>query len=121
MAAVITIPQTTLPVGPGSVQSNNVPNDVFQYFIRLTQVAWPHAGDLAFVYQCEVSQDNGQSWSTSSAGDVYDAPIPARGTVPANEIRIACPIPNVGNNQRRLRFSYDFAKTLTVSGTVEAN
>jgi hypothetical protein len=123
MATVVTIPQTTVPAGPLTLGPANVNSTVKQYVLTVNQIAWPNAGDLAFTYQCDVSLDSGATWINPppSAGNVYDVAVPAKFGNPANQFKIVCDIPGVGNANRKIRFTANFAKSLTVSGTLAAN
>jgi len=121
MATISTIPQMSLAAGEHDFGPFNVASNVSQYVITLNQISWPNAGDLAFDYSCDVSQDNGQTWATVSSGNVFDNAIPAKFGNPAGQFKIVCDIPGVGNNKRDIRFASIFAKTLTISGTLAAN
>jgi hypothetical protein len=122
MTVVATLPQTTVPAGPGSLTSGVLAASAAIYIAKLQQVTWPHAGDKAFDYVCDVSLDGGATWLAQppSSGDVYDGAIPSRNGSTADQIVIACQLPDVGNANRKLRLSYNLAKALTVSGTLEA-
>lgn len=120
MAIILTIPQVTLPVGPGSRTSPAIPAGAVEYVIHLQQVGWPHVGDKAFDFVCEVALD-GVNFQPLCSGDVSDASVPSRNGSTLDSFNIAVgPIPGVGTVGRKLRFSWDFAKSLTISGTLSA-
>jgi hypothetical protein len=119
MAQLRSIPQTTFPAGPFTVGPDNVAGSIKQYAITLDISLFPFTGGTAFTYSCESSQDNGQTWTPETSGDVLDAPIPAKFGNPANRLAIVCPIRGTGG--RRVRANLVFAKSVTLSGTIAAN
>jgi hypothetical protein len=123
MSIVFTLAQTAVPVGPRTLGPASVGAGVSQYVMTINQIAWPNAGDLAFTYSCDVSLDGGATWinPAPSSGDIFDSNVPARRGNPANQFKIACDLPGVGNPNRKVRFVANFAKGLTISGTLEAN
>jgi hypothetical protein len=119
MATLFTLPQTTMTPGEHDFGPFNVAGSVNQYVITLTQVGWPGAGDTAFSYSCDVSLDNGTTWISEAANTVLDNPIPAKFGNPANTMKIVCNIR--GSGARRVRMLTNWAKSLTISGTIAAN
>ena len=119
LATVLTIPQTTLSSPTGSVQTNNISSSVSQYVATLDQINWPFAGDLAFFYALDYSNDNGKNWQTLTIADVWDVPETIRGQS-GNKFMVIASVPEVGNNGRRLRFRWFNCKPgITVSGTLQ--
>jgi hypothetical protein len=115
MAVVITLPQTDVPAGPGSVASGSVPVNVVKLDAVLQQVAWPLAGDKALDYVIEQSNDGGATWLPLCFGDMTDV------AAVASTIRFGCTLRNVGLSGRRVRLSWNLAKALTISGTVSTS
>jgi len=123
MATVATIPQTTVAAGARTFGPASINSAVSQFLITITQVSWPHAGDQAFSYVCDVSLDGGVTWlnPAPSSGTVADAIVPARNGSTLNTFKIGCDIPGAGNANRRIRLTTVFSKSLTISGTIAAN
>ena len=122
MAVIAVIPQTTIAAGPLKFGPGPVSSAASQFVITVVQVAWPNVGELAFDYVCDVSLDGGATWVNPppAGGNVFDTMVPARFGRPAGQFKIACSIPGVGNANRKIRFSVVFAKSITLSGTLEA-
>jgi len=112
MTTVATLPQTTVPAGPGSLTSGLIASTAAQLSAQLVQVAWPLAGDLAIAYTLDYSNDSGATWRTISSGDISDK---------AGNLFFGCGLYDVGSATRKVRLSYTFAKTLVVSGTVQVS
>lgn len=117
MTTLITVPQTTIPAGSGSFTSapNAVPAAASKVTMSFTQVAWPNAGDKAIDYTVDLSLDGGANWQTISFGDVSDV------TVAGSAFKFGCTLPFAGTPGRRVRISYNFAKALTVSGSLDVS
>lgn len=107
-------------LGPGEVVSPVISADATTYVMHFQQVGWPHAGDKAFDYVCSIALD-GQPWQPLMSGDILDLPLPARGTNPEGSGNILCrPIPGIGVEGRRFKFSWVCFKPLTISGRLIA-
>ena len=122
MALVRTIPQTLLP-SSGSFGANaNIPSDVDQFVLTVTQVSWPFAGDTALEYALEWSNDSGATWTFIAGEEVDDVPqSTVRGSI-NNQFKVSCTLPNVGSSTRRCRIRWFNCKAgITISGTIEAN
>lgn len=120
MAIVFTLPQTNVPIGPGQIISPAIPVDAKEYVMHIQQVGWPHAGDKAFDFACEIAVD-GVNFQPLSGGDVSDAPVPSRNGSALDSFNIGVgPLPGVGTVGRKLRFEWNFAKALTIGGTLQA-
>jgi hypothetical protein len=121
MSVVLTIPQTTVPVGPGSATSGAIPSGVGQYVATITMVGWPNANNKAFDYSLDCSLDGGTVWQTCSSGDVFDTALKNKAGNATTSFKLICVLTGVGVVGRKVRLSWNFAKALTISGTVEAN
>lgn len=120
MAVVFTLPQTNVPIGPGQIVSPAIPAGATEYVMHIQQVGWPHAGDKAFDFACDIAVD-GVNFQPLSSGDVTDASVPSRNGSALDSFNIGVgPLPSVGTAGRKLRFSWNFAKALTISGTLQA-
>lgn len=114
MTVVATLPQTTINPGSGGATSGLIASDAHELRAVLAQVGWPAAHDKAIDYWLEYSNDSGATWRVLSLGDIWDY------AEPGNSITMSCGIPNVGSATRKVRLSWTFYKTLTISGTVNA-
>ena len=110
MTVVFTVPQTTVPTGPGSFTSNTIASGTTQLKAVLTQVGWPFVGGTAITYTLDYSNDNGTNWKVLSTGNISDT---------SGNVTFGCSLPNSGITSRKVRLSYNFAKSLTISGTIE--
>lgn len=119
MSTALTIPQRTL-LGPGSVATGDIASDVKQYVLVINQVSWPHVGDTAFDIWLEYSRD-GSAWQAITHDTMMDAAEPATRVVPANSYIWVVPLPDLGQSGRRLRARWDFAKSLTITGSLQVN
>lgn len=113
MAVVFTLPPRTIQ-GAGTLESNQITPGFSEVKFLLTQIAWPNVGGVGFTYSIEVSIDEGVSWRSVASGDVHDVVVPVTGI-----IIFSCTLPNSGSPLRRVRLTYNFVKSLRISGTVE--
>lgn len=120
MAVVATLPFAVLPIGSGSTQSGIIAPEATIYLGILNQVAWPNLGGQVAFIECDYSPDGGVSWLFLSGFDIFDVPTSARNGVPANTLRFAVGIPEVGNPNRMLRARWTLTRALGMSGTLEA-
>lgn len=121
LTTLLTIPQATVSAGGHTFGPSAVINSaISQFLIVLNQISWSNAGDLAITYSADYSLDGGTTWAASASGNIFDVPIPSKRGNVADQIVIACTIPGIGNANRKVRLVTTFAKTLTVSGSLEA-
>jgi hypothetical protein len=111
---LVTLPETSIPAGPGAITSGAIASNLSRFVATMLQVSWPLAGDKAIDYQIEQSNDGGASWDLLSWGDMSDVANPLL------TIRFGCTLRDVGQSGRRVRLSWNFAKPLTISGTLDA-
>jgi hypothetical protein len=120
MATIITIAQFTATLGQRTVTTPAIPSNVTEYIIHLQQVGWPHAQDKVFDYSMEIAVD-GVNFTRLCGGDVWDFSVPAKGTKPLDAFNLGVgPLPGAGLATRKLRITWDFAKSVTMSGSIEA-
>lgn len=117
---VATLQARTVPAGPGEIISAVIPADAETFVASFQQVGWPHEGDKAFDFACEIAVD-GSNFIELMTGDLTDLPVPSRNGSAPNSFNISVgPLPGVGLIGRKLRFSWVFAKPLTVSASLRA-
>ncbi len=116
---LVTLPQTAFAAGAsGASLVGAVPAGLQQAALTINQVAWPNTGGTAASFEADVSQDGGATWSFLAAATFNDVPV--LGSNPT-QITLTCSIPNPASATRLVRLAYNFAKALTVSGTLVGN
>jgi PAB1-binding protein PBP1 len=113
-----TLPQTTIPVGPGSTGAIVIGDTITQLVPAILMVGWPGTNQKIGDFRIDWGLD-GVNWNTIMSTDVFDTPTPAHNTVPANTIKFACTIPP--GSGRRIQVAWNFSQSRVISGTVEAN
>ena len=113
MALAITLPQVLVPIGPGEVTSGLIDSTATHIVVNLQFIAWPNAKDHALDYALWYSPDSGATWRILSAGDMDDSVGSSNFAVTAG-----CSLQGVGSSTRKVKFIYNFAKALTIAGTV---
>lgn len=121
MATSFPISQRTVQPGPNTIVSPNIPATAVGYVLLIQQVSWPHAGDVAVTVSLEASYNGGTEWQPLTSDTITDEATPATKGIVANAFKVIASLdPEVGGVARNLRFSYNFQKALTVSGSITA-
>jgi hypothetical protein len=119
VTTLFTIPPNEFNAGTVDSGSLAVPTSVTKMLLRVQQINWPHTGGPAFSMKLDYTLDAGAHWTELCTNGYNDVPVPASTGHPANELWVRANIPGAGSSNRRVRASWTFQKTLTVSGVVE--
>ncbi len=121
MSVLRNVPQTDYPIGQTIIGPDNVPGNINQYVFTAVQNNWPNAGDRAFNYVIQVSQDGGTTWDAQTADSIDDIIIPPKFGRPGGQFNIVCDIPDKSQGVRKVRCVFDFFKPITMTINVDGN
>lgn len=121
MTRILTLAQVALPAGAGSrTPAVDIPAAANVCVLAINMIGWPNTGEECGFFRLAYTLNQGATWIELMSSPISDVATPAVKTFPANQLRFAASLADIGA-VRRLRFEWSLTKALTISGALDAN